>query len=173
MSSLKFSGALFLFLLSASHFSRVHVIWSFSGGASTISSSSSEYRLPIRTKECLSLTSWALGFHRSQMRFYFVTLLSLNLKNAYFTNITFRSLTRFKTTLPLAVFLHWKASFASAFGTSAPSLMFVHRCMLKCHYHARMTFGERGSNVNGYSKWNIGSLEVQTNSFTVFCYLKY
>lgn len=78
------------------------------------------------------------------MRFYFVTIKLKLEKCIYFTNITFRSLTRFKTTLPLSVFLHWKASFASAFGTSAPSLMFVHRCMLKCHYHAGMTFGEGG-----------------------------
>lgn len=61
MSSRKFSGAFLLLVFSASHLSRVHVMWTFSGGASNTSSSSSEYKLPMRTKECLSFTSWACG----------------------------------------------------------------------------------------------------------------
>lgn len=73
ISSLKFSGALLRFRLSASIFSLVQVIWFFSGNTSMVSSSSSEYKLPILISECLSFTSWA--YSKKVMRPQFKELL--------------------------------------------------------------------------------------------------
>lgn len=43
---------------------------------------------------------------------------------------------KFLLVLPLFAFLHWRASSASTSETSAPSLTFAHRCMLRCHCRA-------------------------------------
>ena len=147
MSSLKFSGALFLFLFSASHLSLVHVIWTFSGGASTTSSSSSEYRLPIRTKECLSFTSWACECQGIIIRFVYMQVCYKPCCEQQVTVTSREDSTHKKKNMktqqqwleiniPLSVFLHWTASFASTSGTSAPSLTFARRCRLRCHCHA-------------------------------------
>lgn len=142
MSSLKFSGALFLFRLSASHLSLVHVIWTFSGGASTTSSSSSEYRLPIRTKECLSFTSWACecqgGYNQALFVYmqvcYEQQLTSTSREDSAHEKKTWQQWSEIN--IPLFVFLHWTASFASTSGTSAPSLTSARRCTPRCHCHA-------------------------------------
>lgn len=147
MSSLKFSGAFFLFLFSASHFSLVHVIWTFSGGASTTSSSSSEYRLPIRTKECLSLTSWACECHVTKTLFTHRNEQSNDHHNMMLGSEGFFQFVKYwrnkhktppQKILPLFLFLHWRASSASTSGTSAPSLTFARRCMPRCHCHAKV-----------------------------------
>lgn len=56
MSSLKFSSALLWPRFSESFLSLVQVMWIFSGTTS-LSSSSSEYKLSSLTIECLSFTS--------------------------------------------------------------------------------------------------------------------
>lgn len=61
----------------------------------------------------------------------------------------------------LFVFPHWIASFASTSGTSAPSLMFAHRCMLRCHCRA----GIEKHHVSG--KWN--TLKCESGSYVFEC----